>query len=146
MTCQGCGTVFVPTNQLLAVHAQCTFGVGAKKDGEWYVGGFDTASDYAQGYAREQAQEQARQARWQQQKAFEDATRQAREQWENARRAYQAPPKEEKPNEGLDLDVPRVKQLLMLCHPDKHGNSELATQVTRWLIDCKKKLEDWDDE
>lgn len=26
------------------------------------------------------------------------------------------------------------RKLLMLCHPDKHGNSETSTEVTRWLI------------
>lgn len=26
------------------------------------------------------------------------------------------------------------RKLLMLCHPDKHGNSETATEVTRWLL------------
>jgi hypothetical protein len=31
------------------------------------------------------------------------------------------------------------RKLLMLCHPDKHGNSETSTEVTRWLIDMREK-------
>jgi hypothetical protein len=28
----------------------------------------------------------------------------------------------------------RVKQLILLCHPDKHANSALANDVTKWLL------------
>lgn len=38
------------------------------------------------------------------------------------------------------IDAARLKQLLLLCHPDKHGNSERSTEVTRWLIGIKEKL------
>ncbi len=31
----------------------------------------------------------------------------------------------------------RIKHLLMLCHPDKHGNSALANDVTKWLLTMK---------
>lgn len=27
------------------------------------------------------------------------------------------------------------RDLIMLCHPDKHGNSERSQEVTRWLIE-----------
>lgn len=27
-----------------------------------------------------------------------------------------------------------MKRLLMLCHPDKHGNSTLSNDVTKWLL------------
>lgn len=27
------------------------------------------------------------------------------------------------------------RKIMMLCHPDKHGNSELSQEVTRWLIE-----------
>jgi hypothetical protein len=33
-----------------------------------------------------------------------------------------------------NLDKVRVRQLLQLCHPDKHRGSPLATDVTRWLL------------
>ena len=28
----------------------------------------------------------------------------------------------------------RIKLLLMLCHPDRHGNSDSATECTKWLL------------
>lgn len=37
------------------------------------------------------------------------------------------------------LTGPRLKALIRLCHPDKHGNSELATEVTKWLLDLREK-------
>lgn len=41
----------------------------------------------------------------------------------------------------VTVDLKRVKSLLMLCHPDKHGNSETATEVTRWLIEIKERIQ-----
>ena len=32
-----------------------------------------------------------------------------------------------------------IKDLLVLCHPDKHGNTELSGKMTRWLIKQRKK-------
>ncbi|MDB6013122.1 MAG: hypothetical protein JWL65_5372 [Gammaproteobacteria bacterium] len=31
------------------------------------------------------------------------------------------------------IDASRLRQLLQLCHPDKHNNSKAATEVTAWL-------------
>jgi hypothetical protein len=31
------------------------------------------------------------------------------------------------------------RKLLMLCHPDKHNNSPLATEVTQWLLEQRKE-------
>lgn len=31
-----------------------------------------------------------------------------------------------------------LKRLIRLCHPDKHGNSETANAVTRWLLEQRK--------
>jgi hypothetical protein len=33
---------------------------------------------------------------------------------------------------GLDKD--RLRKLIHLCHPDKHNNSTLATEMTQWLL------------
>ena len=33
----------------------------------------------------------------------------------------------------------RVEQLIRLCHPDKHANSDLATDATRWLLSMRTK-------
>jgi hypothetical protein len=35
---------------------------------------------------------------------------------------------------GRILDTTRVRQLLQLCHPDKHGGSQASTQATQWLL------------
>lgn len=52
------------------------------------------------------------------------------------------PPKPEAPRAIVTrLDQARIRQLLMLCHPDRHGNSETSSEVTRWLIDLKQQLE-----
>jgi len=37
-------------------------------------------------------------------------------------------------------DVKRVQALLQLCHPDKHGGSELAKSTTQWLLKLKTML------
>ena len=37
------------------------------------------------------------------------------------------------------LSADQIKALLRLCHPDKHGNSELATRTTQWLLSMRKK-------
>jgi hypothetical protein len=39
------------------------------------------------------------------------------------------------PGAALDLDADRVRELLQLCHPDKHHGSALANKATRWLLD-----------
>lgn len=35
------------------------------------------------------------------------------------------------------LESDFIKQLLMLCHPDKHANSPLATKVTQKLLEMR---------
>ncbi len=37
------------------------------------------------------------------------------------------------------LDTIPISDLLQLCHPDKHGNGELATEVTKRLLALRKK-------
>ena len=32
----------------------------------------------------------------------------------------------------------RVKTLLLLCHPDKHQNSQTSTEITQWLLSKRK--------
>lgn len=36
------------------------------------------------------------------------------------------------------FDKTRLRELLQLCHPDKHGGSELANKVTQWLAEIKR--------
>ena len=36
------------------------------------------------------------------------------------------------------IDEPRMKQLISLCHPDKHNGSESAKEATIWLLEIRK--------
>jgi hypothetical protein len=31
----------------------------------------------------------------------------------------------------------RLRQLIQLCHPDRHGGSKVSTEVTQWLLSMK---------
>lgn len=42
-------------------------------------------------------------------------------------------------NYDSDLNKNDINDILMLCHPDRHGNSARATRVTRKLIIIKKR-------
>lgn len=33
------------------------------------------------------------------------------------------------------LEPTRLRQLLQLCHPDRHGGSRAATEATQWLLE-----------
>jgi len=33
----------------------------------------------------------------------------------------------------------RLRDLIALCHPDKHGNSRRATEVTQWLLQQRRR-------
>ena len=36
------------------------------------------------------------------------------------------------------IDESRMKQLISLCHPDKHNGSESAKEATIWLLEIRK--------
>ena len=40
----------------------------------------------------------------------------------------------------VDLDAARLRQLLQLCHPDKHKGSKTATVITQWLLDARREV------
>lgn len=42
---------------------------------------------------------------------------------------------------GVVIEPEMYKKLLMLCHPDKHGNSKTSTEVTQWLLEERKRSE-----
>jgi hypothetical protein len=44
-----------------------------------------------------------------------------------------------RPRIGMDLQ--RWRQLLQLCHPDRHDGSATATAVTQWLLQIRARLE-----
>ncbi len=58
-------------------------------------------------------------------KSFSDAF------FDSARRPHIRVRRVERP---VVLDV-MWKKIMLLCHPDKHGNSETSQEVTRWLIE-----------
>ena len=37
------------------------------------------------------------------------------------------------------IDSTRFRELLQLCHPDKHANSKTATEVTAWLNQLRRR-------
>lgn len=56
--------------------------------------------------------------------------------YEAGRRAVEAFAAPEPP----PIDKTRLRELIQLAHPDKHGNSELAQRVTQWLLDLRKRV------
>ena len=44
----------------------------------------------------------------------------------------------ERTNIETELAI-RMRSLLSLVHPDKHGGSQVATDITVWLLDIKEK-------
>ena len=36
------------------------------------------------------------------------------------------------------LDESLISKMIRLCHPDKHGNSKAANEVTQWLLGQRK--------
>ena len=42
---------------------------------------------------------------------------------------------------GFSCEIPdwMFKKMISLCHPDKHGNSETSQEVTRWLLEERRK-------
>lgn len=43
------------------------------------------------------------------------------------------------PTSSTSLSPEFLKSLIMLCHPDKHSNSTLSTEVTKQLLAMRKK-------
>lgn len=41
---------------------------------------------------------------------------------------------------GPSLDAPRIRQLVQLCHPDKHNGSKTAMKITQWLLDVRREV------
>lgn len=39
----------------------------------------------------------------------------------------------------VELSDVRLKQLLHLCHPDRHAGSPMSTDVFQWLQEIKRK-------
>lgn len=37
----------------------------------------------------------------------------------------------------------RLRDLIFLCHPDKHDGDHKATEVTAWLLDVRREVASW---
>jgi hypothetical protein len=48
-----------------------------------------------------------------------------------SQRQHQTPPVQPA---TLSIDPVILRRLIQLCHPDKHGNSTVATEITCWLL------------
>lgn len=55
---------------------------------------------------------------------------------EGVRDGMKAVKKTPKATKGLTQE--QIKTLITLCHPDKHNNSQTATQITQWLLTQRK--------
>lgn len=73
-------------------------------------------------------------ARAQRKRQEEEAQRQ------RERYRQQAPPSSARASGSLTIDKDMLRKLLMLCHPDKHGNSDLSNSVTAELLKMRKEL------
>jgi hypothetical protein len=56
-------------------------------------------------------------------------------------RQQQAQPPPRASGSGPRITKDLMRKLLMLCHPDKHSNSELSNIVTAELLKMRKELE-----
>jgi flagellar biosynthesis/type III secretory pathway protein FliH len=53
---------------------------------------------------------------------------------------FKSAPREAAERREARLDEHRARQLLQLCHPDKHGGSRAATEVSQWLNAVLKEM------
>lgn len=53
----------------------------------------------------------------------------------------QAQPQQPQRSTGIDLDLPMLRLLIQLCHPDKHKGSENSQKATQFLLGLKAKME-----
>ena len=59
--------------------------------------------------------------------------------WARLKQASAAPRRAADPIRDEVRD--RLRELLMLCHPDKHGGSPLSTRTTQWLLSLRDRIE-----
>jgi len=41
--------------------------------------------------------------------------------------------------ENFGMGETNIRRLIQLCHPDKHGNSKLAVEMTQFLVKMKEQ-------
>jgi hypothetical protein len=62
----------------------------------------------------------------------------AQERWQEHQRFHEPPPPPPRQPVAVIPDD-MMRRLLHLCHPDKHGNSAAATEVTQWLLQRRRE-------
>jgi hypothetical protein len=55
--------------------------------------------------------------------------------WRKAKGLHSTPAP---PEAASPIDATRLRQLIQLAHPDRHGGSALANEVTAWLLSLRK--------
>ena len=40
---------------------------------------------------------------------------------------------------STSMSPQKIEQLIRLCHPDRHGDSQVATEMTQWLLAMRSK-------
>lgn len=145
-------------NRNTGTHSRTVFsGSGVKRES---TDGPRTEEDWLQFQARVKAEEDERRRENEraQQEAQQKADEERRQRQQKEQRRYytysdfsdffgrqgrtQHAPDTPRESESVQITIDRVrlKQLLLLCHPDKHSNSERASEVTRWLIGIKERM------
>lgn len=66
-------------------------------------------------------------------------TLEALEQMRKSRDKYKKQASVPAKNNPVVFDTIPISDLLQLCHPDKHGNGALATEVTKQLLALRRK-------
>jgi len=111
----------------------------------------------AEGEARERAQEEARKRRWEQEEARkqeEETRRQTYESWRNNFNDFfgrrwnfteddlkrKATTTSREVTVQVEVTKQMMRKMLMLCHPDKHENSKVSTEVTQFLVQYNEKF------
>ncbi len=109
------------------------FGFGA--GGSGFAGntsGERSASDAASSASREENRRL-----WEDNQRLQREVESLRRENSDLRRALARPPPAPPPRSDAVFRA-RIDELLTLCHPDRHGNSDRANEVTRWLIGLRK--------
>ena len=66
--------------------------------------------------------------------------RRYRPRWRKRMETESAAPSPPTEQITLTLSATRLRQLSQLCHPDKHNNSKMATEVTAWLNELRRAI------
>jgi hypothetical protein len=57
--------------------------------------------------------------------------------WDYMQGRGERPPEKEQP---ISFNEQVLKRLIRLCHPDKHGDSKMSTDMTKYLLDLRKTV------